>query len=508
MQNDEATTNTGGKPMKKRIVSIILVLVLAASIIPNASAFGAGILSHVDSLNMLGLFNGTGTNDDGTPIYSLEKSPTRTEALVMLIRLMGDESKVSQAQYTHPFDDVPEWANAFIGFAYDTGLTVGIGEGKFGGSDPANALQYATFLLRALGYSEAAGDFTYAGALSKLQQIGMTDAEVYGSTQAFTRYDVAEMSYAALYLTPKGQSNTLVNTLLWMDVFTTEQLDNTHDGKLLVAADMPDIFYDDTTVFTLEDFQSLVYLAMRNGDTYFSVHIPGFTGDEIAAAYYEVLESLNPYVIYIEYTEHWNSFISVNILMRDVYMLEYYYKDPARYTKNYKIYYTDLMVIDYSDNYYHLREWVETVDGILAETIKPNMSERDKVKALHDYLVRNTVYDDMGSEILAPHMEKSVIFDGRGVCDGYANAFKVLANAAGLECKVITGFVGEGPDNGHAWNQIKIDGKWYNIDVTWDDPDRSGVILYDYFCKSDNVFSREHVADEFSNPERCLSSLD
>jgi transglutaminase/protease-like cytokinesis protein 3 len=83
---------------------------------------------------------------------------------------------------------------------------------------------------------------------------------------------------------------------------------------------------------------------------------------------------------------------------------------------------------------------------------------------------------------------ENVIFEGHGVCDGYATAFKILCNAAGIECVIPRGFSKTG---GHAWNQAKIDGKWYNFDVCWGDTMYSNRISYDFFGKSDNVFAKD-----------------
>jgi len=495
--------------MKKRIISLLLVILITFAFIPTAFAFGSEILSHVDSLNALGLFNGTGTDAEGKPIYDLDKSPTRTEALVMLIRLMGDEAGVREAQYTHPFDDVPEWADAYVGFAYETGLTVGIGGGKFGGEDTANALQYATFLLRALGYSEAEGDFTYDSSLKKLGELGMRNPEIYREQQSFTRDEIVEMSYSALYLSPKGQTNSLANVLLWKDVFTTKQLSATYDGALFIAADMPDFIPPGVTVYNENDLRELILLIMRNGLAGTEIFVPGFTGPELRKIYDDLIGTFHQRsLLYYSPSDSvlcWNDFIEPSIKYSDYVMMEFYYENPERYEKNYYFYsewtfsLKELFILS-------MTEWIEEVDAILSKIIKPGMTEKEKVRAIHDYLVLHTTYDASypDNSIALPHRGAYVVLNGTGVCDGYAEAFKILANGAGLEAKLICG---TSQGEGHAWNQVKIDGKWYNIDVTWDDPDYGSMIFYDYFCKSDSVFERDHSADKNSYPERCPNSL-
>ena len=70
--------------------------------------------------------------------------------------------------------------------------------------------------------------------------------------------------------------------------------------------------------------------------------------------------------------------------------------------------------------------------------------------------------------------------------------------AGSIDCVLVTGTANGG---GHAWNQVKVDGKWYNIDVTWDDPiyywggTLTPILVYDYFLVSDSVIYADHIAD-------------
>ncbi len=136
------------------------------------------------------------------------------------------------------------------------------------------------------------------------------------------------------------------------------------------------------------------------------------------------------------------------------------------------------------------------------------MSQKQKVKALHGYLILNTWYDRAaeGNLTMSPHFAKQIIFENYGVCDGYSEAFKILLNAAGIECKVI---YGDTPYGLHAWNQVKIDGIWYNVDITWDDPDDGSKILYDYFCVSDKKFLKDHYKiEDICEPAACPNTLE
>ena len=110
-------------------------------------------------------------------------------------------------------------------------------------------------------------------------------------------------------------------------------------------------------------------------------------------------------------------------------------------------------------------------------TIKVNgISRHEKLKSIHDYLANNIVYDSTLTE--------ANIFDSYGalingvcVCEGYAEAFKLLCDREGIPCITV---VGTGNGGAHKWNMVQMDdNEWYTLDVTWDD--QSNYIYYSYF---------------------------
>ncbi len=135
------------------------------------------------------------------------------------------------------------------------------------------------------------------------------------------------------------------------------------------------------------------------------------------------------------------------------------------------------------------------VKEVLAKVIKPEMTSYEKEVAIHNYIVLNTVYDydgyTSGKIADASYTTAGVLLNGKAVCEGYANTFKLFMDVLGIECHIITGEV-EGI--GHAWNAIKLDGEWYYVDTTWDDPvpDVKDVVRYTYFNVTDEVLKRDH----------------
>jgi len=129
-----------------------------------------------EALRSLGLFKGTGTNADGRPNFELGRSPTRVEEVVMLIRMLGKEGEALAGDWTHPFDDVPVWADPYVGYAYEHSLASGVSAASFGTSVPATAQMFATFVLRAMGYTDdtrGGSDFSYSEATAFAMEKGI-----------------------------------------------------------------------------------------------------------------------------------------------------------------------------------------------------------------------------------------------------------------------------------------------------------------------------------------------
>lgn len=198
----------------RRLLSLLLALLMLASLAPAALAAdtpSTEAAQAAQTLYDLGLFKGTGTNPDGTPIFALEKTPTRNQALIMLIRLLGKEDEALNGSWSIPFTDVSEGMTPYVGYAYTNGLTAGTTATTFGGSKTIKANQYVTFLLRALGYTSGE-DFTVSQALDFSDSLCLTFGE-YTPASAFTRGDVAILSLRALSQNLKAGSSTLANRL-------------------------------------------------------------------------------------------------------------------------------------------------------------------------------------------------------------------------------------------------------------------------------------------------------
>lgn len=120
-------------------------------------------------------------------------------------------------------------------------------------------------------------------------------------------------------------------------------------------------------------------------------------------------------------------------------------------------------------------------------------SDLARAKYAHDYL---TQFNDYISGCRHNQDLYSSLVNGETVCAGYARAFMYLMEKMGIRCAYIVGDAG----GSHAWNLVELDGKFYNMDVTWDDPIGATPreYYYDYFNITDEQISSDHTRDELS----------
>lgn len=135
------------------------------------------------------------------------------------------------------------------------------------------------------------------------------------------------------------------------------------------------------------------------------------------------------------------------------------------------------------DNLEEAKAAFEGAAGHIAGEAQGLGSVYEMEQYVHDALMQLVEYD-----LGAPMNQSaySALVGGRSVCAGYARAFQYIMQLLGVPCYYCTGYAGED----HAWNIVKLDGMYRNVDITWDDTDSP---TYDYFNKSDKEFAPTHV---------------
>lgn len=138
------------------------------------------------------------------------------------------------------------------------------------------------------------------------------------------------------------------------------------------------------------------------------------------------------------------------------------------------------------------------VDQVIRSVIRKDMTRYEKVKAVHNWMIRNVKYDyyrlKQGYIPRVSHTAKGALVKKVAVCDGYAHAFQMIMKKLKIPCRFV---VGSSEGVGHAWNMVKLGGKWYHVDVTFDDPIINGrntntTPYYTYFMKSSSVMKKSH----------------
>lgn len=233
----------------------------------------------------------------------------------------------------------------------------------------------------------------------------------------------------------------------------------------------------DKTAYNMIELAEMVNTQIDDGADRGSFYVKGISEEELA--------TINDYLC------------SINGMV-DRFTITEQGKDKMRIVFYYEI----------SDNYYVMNKYLNDeeipsdrpqamklynrVVEILDMIIKPEMSDYEKELAIHDYLVSTCIYGQIDVSQEYAFRAYGAIVQETAVCNGYAEAMSLLLTCAGVENNIITGSAG---DELHAWNQVCLDGEWYQVDATWDDPlPDSGIFVeHTYFNITDDMMDDSHT---------------
>lgn len=143
-------------------------------------------------------------------------------------------------------------------------------------------------------------------------------------------------------------------------------------------------------------------------------------------------------------------------------------------------------------------QWMwDQAQAVVNSVTHNDQTDFEKMLALHDWMTETNQYD-LSITYFSPDM---LFLTHTGVCQAYQEAYSCLLKLAGIESMEV---IGSGNGSSHGWNLVKLDGDWYHVDCTWDDPlimgQYDGPGRHDYCCVPDSVMQEDHVWDASAYP--------
>lgn len=324
------------------------------------------------------------------------------------------------------------------------------------------------------------------------------------SITSFNRNDMVGISYNSLFVTLKNSGETLLDKLVNTDKAvnkTAARALRLYTGDLKdklsgIESYSPLVTDYGSLVKNSDDLFKLLRKAIFQCTTPIKLDIKSYKGDIMADFNAAITAAID---------------VVTEVTGVDAPLLSWEYEKNSktmtitlkyRYTKN-----------SFATKRKQSTEALKTARHIVAELIDSSMTDYSKEKILHDYIINNTCYDYnnyiKGTLPDESFEEYGCLVSGKAVCEGYSEAMKLLCDLSGIECLIVTGkSLGSVEDN-HAWNIVKIDGSYYHVDVTNDDPvsrDGADILAYYYFNHPDSQMAKVLKWDKSLYP-RCNSNV-
>ena len=240
---------------------------------------------------------------------------------------------------------------------------------------------------------------------------------------------------------------------------------------------------DDYIPYNQKDLLEIFYTILNMGWDEFTFYCPAeyleciddirsLSGDR------ELLDDLNNYV------SSFNSYDTFRTLF-DVNSGEVIIKVQYNYTKE------------------EIKDISSKIDEYIMNNINDTMSDEEKIRDFHDWIINRTKYDEVMAETEQSTYDSERIYgvlnDGYAICTGYASIMEVFLSKLDIPNYKIS-------SENHVWNAVYINDAWKHLDVTWDDPTTNtgeDMLTYDYFLvdndvivKDDDLNMREHSFDK------------
>ena len=156
----------------------------------------------------------------------------------------------------------------------------------------------------------------------------------------------------------------------------------------------------------------------------------------------------------------------------------------------------------YSDE--EIKELNLKIDEIYNSLITENMSDVDKIRTIHDYIINNAIYDNEkadnlnNNEYISKYRSQTAygpLLQGYGICGGYSDAMAIFLNKMHILNYKISS------DN-HVWNLVYLNGEWLHLDLTWDDPvvnTKENMLLHNFFLVTSSELANKNTGQHNYN---------
>ena len=449
---------------------------------------------------------------------------SRLDSVMLLYNIFGGQSEIAN----HLFSDVPKEYDCCVSWAYNNGITNGVGNREFGiGAITEQA--FVAMLLRYMGYRD---QFNYNESIEFAKSIGLIIPNVE---------DSFDLGKAALYVVTvldmkrKGADTEIRNEL---DLEIVKE----KPGHPLVIRIYPgnekEFENDFVRAFRYLPKKIEVYMDHMDSDTYKAIYekydriskarmnkeyteetfidLLSFTtpknsiliktqfrynkenSDEYNKAYIGVMDSMQ------------NGLLSYDEMLRSLDELKMIYEDMVGPIE-FSLYYTNTYLLANGDESFFstfvddsMSKWIAEVYSTAMDPVK-DRSDYEKIMAAKKAICNLVSYDYSiysGNNSNYLHSISGAYLNRKVVCDGYSNLFMYFMSRSGVPCFEVLGKAGgssetAGDSEEHSWIKVRLDGKWYNMDICWADTSRGGI-TDTYDLKSDKTYNqKKHWARDY-----------
>lgn len=491
----------------KRIKAMVIAMIMAAALL--STSIPAFAFSENESRSVQNFFIDTQLlKGDGTS-YGLEKTASRLEGIIILIRLMGKEAEAQGMQdLPCQFTDVPVWAKGYVNYAFSENISKGVSDTRFGVYDRMTAYQYNTLLLRVLGYDDSQGDFQWDDSVDKAEELSILPeemAEFYTRSGAYTKGDLMETSFCYLEANYKDQERSLIDMLVETGVITKDLAGKYGIGiegwRSITTGFAEDDYLsfeltgNELTITGTSEDENKTYLLVQVNNVETGVKRADAVGRMDSDSRYDVSLSLGrlpvgEYYVDVygndERYDYYTSIVLSGVILKKTDSDLYFEAAPV-FGQNLRIHdgnERNELDQQMTSSTKSTAEFTEAVNSLAEEITAGIEDDYEKVQAIHDWIAGEIYYDKdyLNGKTKRTNINSIAVLNNKyAVCSGYSNLLHDLLVASGIPDRQVIGFaLGVTSDGGwddmdlkeiepnHVWNEAYVDGRWVIIDATWD----------------------------------------